>query len=102
MHSLGRQPTGGSETWPRPGIAGLRSLAGNGVSRRPKAVRNPRYGAVYKTTSPGGAADHACGVSRRRDREYLSPLWDSIFSRASFPGGSRPRLNIFRRSAAHI
>ena len=42
MLSLGREPAGGSETWPRSGIAGRRPLAGDGVSRRPKAVSKPQ------------------------------------------------------------
>jgi len=51
------EPTGGSESWPRPGIAGLRPLAGDGVSRRPKAVSNPRYQGHICVVSPGGATD---------------------------------------------
>ncbi len=42
MNSPGREPAGGSETWPRPGTAGHRPLAGDGASRRPKAVSSPR------------------------------------------------------------
>jgi hypothetical protein len=60
---LGRQPAGGSETWPRLGIAGRRPLAGDGASRRPKAVRNPRYQEINQRMSPGGATDCGCSVS---------------------------------------
>ena len=52
MISLGRQPADGSESWPRPGIAGHRPLAGGGASRRPKAVRNPRIGARKMRDKP--------------------------------------------------
>ena len=55
MDSLGREPAGGSEMWPRPGIAGHRPLAGDGASRRPKAVRNPRNGQkIYCEPRRGG------------------------------------------------
>ena len=64
MHSLGREPAGGSETWPRPGIAGHRPLAGDGASRRPKAVRNPGNCGPINISSPGGATDFTRGVSR--------------------------------------
>ena len=64
MDSLGRQPAGGSERWPRPGIAGLRPLAGDGVSRRPKAVSNPRERTTNRQKAPEGRQIFGCGVSR--------------------------------------
>jgi len=64
--SLGRQPAGGSEPWPRPGIAGLRPLAGDGVSRRPKAVSNPRERTTNRQKAPEGRQIFGCGVSRSR------------------------------------
>ena len=51
---LRREPAGGSETWPRSGIAGHRPLAGDGASRRPKAVHNPRVGTANRPQAPGG------------------------------------------------
>ncbi len=57
MDSLGREPAGGSESWPRPGIAGHRPLAGYGASRRLKAVRSPRKGRRPKSMSRGAAID---------------------------------------------
>ena len=52
MHSLGREPAGCSETWPRPGIAGHRPLAGDGASRRPKVVSNPGNTEISQEMSP--------------------------------------------------
>jgi len=64
IFSLGRQPAGGSESWPRPGIAGHRTLAGDGVSRRPKAVSNPRVRTKEWKKAPEGRQTFGCGVSR--------------------------------------
>jgi hypothetical protein len=58
MISLGRQPADGSESWPRPGIAGHRPLAGGGASRRPKAVSNPRTGARKMRDKPRSGDRH--------------------------------------------
>ena len=61
------EPAGGSESWPRPGIAGRRPLAGDGASRRPKGVSKSE---VVPSTSlsgeVGGSFDY--GVAGRRLR----------------------------------
>jgi len=46
------EPAGGSELWPRPGRnvgpgSANRPLAGDGASRRPKAVSNGPSGGIY-------------------------------------------------------
>ena len=109
MMSLGRQPAGGSDLWPWPrlsrrspedgaGMVGgdgpaIRPLAGDGASRRPKVVSNPRYHAVkFDEPQRGGR--------KMRVRRHLSPLrgFSNLVTASSW--GSRPRLIIFRASGA--
>jgi len=70
MISLGREPAGGSDVWPRSGIAGLRPLAGDGASRRPKAVSSPRFDSDKKMESRGAATENPTPTSLTA---YLSP-----------------------------
>ena len=65
--------------WPRPGIAGHRPLAGDGASRRPKAVRNPRNQKNKRMIEPlEGATDAKGGI-------YLPPC----------SGGDKPLPYVF-------
>ena len=100
MDSLGRQPAGGSERWPRPGIAGLRPLAGDGASRRPKAVSNPRNPAPQITISRGAATDVLARGQRLTPQPKICRPSGAFPFFSSLAWGSRPRLNIFRASGA--
>jgi hypothetical protein len=84
MISLGREPAGGSETWPRPGIAGHRPLAGDGASRRPKAVSNPRDQKNTKIIEPlEGATDAAlrsADDSIQKGGIYPAPTVDVLWA----------------------
>jgi len=92
MDSLGREPAGGSEMWPRPGIAGHRPLAGDGASRRPKAVSSPRYVEKNKKRSRGAATDTRLRRLRLTQQLrsvappgliFLGPLYPGLTPRAN-------------------
>ena len=101
IHSLGRQPAGGSDVWPRPGIAGLRPLAGDGVSRRPKAVSNPRTKVKRKNKPRSGdrnlelkAVAHIAVISVRlaslAQERSVAPSGGFLSNFRPYPGAHAP------------
>jgi hypothetical protein len=69
MFSLGRQLAAGSDLWPTAESAGWavdghRPLAGDGESRRPKAVRNPSSKGVDIGFASGRQAKKTAQIAR--------------------------------------